>query len=269
MDRRRSDPPALRILVCIKDVPETDAPVILDEPAGWIKHGDAHNYRMNRYDEYAVEEAALIKEEFPDTILDALTVGPARSDKILRRAIGMGMDNATHIFSEHTGYLSPFVTASWIADYARGEGYDLIFTGVISEDNMQGQTGPLIGELLSIPCATSIIHQRILPGEKLVYVEREIEGGTRDCLQIKLPAVLTIQSGINRPRYPSLSKALRAKKFLIPSIHANSYSHIDAREELIAIQSPHKTRKGTILEGSASEKAAKLAQILDSKALLG
>lgn len=259
----------MRILVCIKDVPETDAPVILDEPAGWIRQGDAHNYRMNRYDEYAVEEAALIKEKFPDTILDALTVGPVRSDKILRRAIGMGMDNATHILSEHAGYLSPFVTASWIADYARGKGYDLIFTGVISEDNMQGQTGPLIGELLSIPCATSVIHQRILRGEKLVYVEREIEGGTRDCLQIRLPAVLTIQSGINRPRYPSLSKTLRAKKLLIPLILASSYSHVHAREELTAIQNPHKTRQGVILNGNTCEKAAKLARILDNKALLG
>lgn len=258
----------MRILVCIKDVPETEAPVILDEPSGWIKQGDAHNYRMNRYDEYAVEEAALIKEKFPDTILDVITVGPVRSDKILRRALGMGMDNATHILHEHSRYLSPFLTASWIANYALGKDYDLIFTGVISEDNMQGQTGPLISELLSIPCATSVIHQRILDGEKQVCVEREIEGGARDCLQIKLPAVLTIQSGINRPRYPSLSKTLRAKKFLIPLIQSNSYPHVHAREELIAIQNPHKTRRGMILEGSIREKAVKMVQILDNKALI-
>lgn len=258
----------MRILLCIKEVPETDAPIVLDQTSRWIDENNQHCYRMNRFDEFAVEEAVLIKEKIPNTILDALTVGPKRADKILRRALGMGVDNATHIQSERCGYLSPFITASWIAKYALDKNYDLILTGVISEDNMQGQTGPIIAELLSIPCATSVIFERISCEEDRIYVEREIESGSRHCIEITLPALLTIQSGINKPRYPSLSKMLRARKFEIPIICSESLLDVESREELEVVQYPSKSRQGLILEGTLSQKASELAGILDKKSLI-
>ncbi len=258
----------MRILLCIKEVPETDAPIVLDQTSRWIRDNNLHCYRMNRFDEYAVEEAVLIKEKFPDSILDVVTVGPKRAEKILRRALGMGVDNATHILSEHTGYLSPFITASWIAKFASDKDYDLILTGVISEDNMQGQTGPMIAELLSMPCATSVIFERISYEERLIYVEREIESGARHCMKIILPALLTVQSGINKPRYPSLSKTLRAKKLQIPVICSNSLLKVETRERLELIRQPSKSRQSLILEGTLSEKALELAAILDKKSLI-
>ena len=133
---------------------------------------------------------------------------------------------------------------------------------------MQGQTGPIIAELLSIPCATSVIFERISCEEDRIYVEREIESGSRHCMEITLPALLTIQSGINKPRYPSLSKMLRAKKFEIPIICSESLLDVESREELELVQYPSKSRQCLILDGTLSEKAAELAGILDKRSLI-
>lgn len=109
----------MKILVCVKQVPESEAPIQIEHPTQWIRIGKSTRFRMNRFDEFAVEEAVLIKEAFPDTTIDAITVGPDPSAMTLKRALGMGGDHGIHIVTEQEGYLSPFVTAYWIASYAR------------------------------------------------------------------------------------------------------------------------------------------------------
>ena len=118
---------------------------------------------MNRPDEYAVEEAVRIRETIPDTSIEVLSVGPPRVSTVIRRALGMGAGHGIHIVTPEDGYLSPLVTASWIASFARNRSYDLILAGVMSEDDMQGQVGPMIAELLGMPCATSTIAERVAP----------------------------------------------------------------------------------------------------------
>ena len=139
----------------------------------------------------------------------------------------------------------------------------------MSEDNMQGQVGPMIARRLALPCATAVIAEKIAPDKKTIYVEREIEGGHRDTLELHLPAVLTIQSGINTPRYPSLSNLLRANKQKLVKFPAADFTQSSPPENIVQIVYPQKMRSGTALEGTEAEKASRLIQIFREKALIG
>ena len=260
--------PSMKILVCVKQVPESDSPIIIDESTVWIQTEELTGFRMNRLDEFALEEAVLIKETSSGTRIDAVSVGPERVAEVIKRSIGMGADAGIHIRTESGGYRSSFEIAALIAAYARNRHYDLILTGAMSEDNMQGQVGPMIAGRLALPCATAVILEKIAPDKKWIYVEREIEGGDRDVCELMLPAVLTIQSGINTPRYPSLSNLLRANKQGLATIDAGDLAKITAPEALVQMVYPQKTRDGLVLDGGEAEKAAQLIRILRERALL-
>lgn len=258
----------MKILVCIKQVPDSESSILIDANAAWIQSEEISEFRMNRLDEFALEEAVLIKEAFSDVIVDAISAGPDRSAEIIRRSIGMGADAGIHVDTGSEEYYSSFEIASWIAGYARDKQYDLILTGAMSEDNMQGQVGPMIARRLARPCATAVISEEIASDRKTIYVEREIEGGSRDTLSLQLPAVLTIQSGINTPRYPSLSNLLRANKQKLTQIHIADFAQGSSPEKIAQIVYPQKTRTGTVLNGTAKEKAKQLVNSLRNKALL-
>jgi electron transfer flavoprotein beta subunit len=258
----------MKLLVCVKQVPESDTPIRIDANTGWIQTDEISGFRMNRLDEFAIEEAVLIKEASAQTMIDAITVGPERSADVIRRSIGMGADSGIHIVTESEQYRSSFKIAALIAEFARHRHYDLILTGAMSEDNMQGQVGPMIAGRLALPWATSVILERIAADEKTIYVEREIEGGSRDTLELQLPAVLTIQSGINSPRYPSLSNLLRANRLELEKIHAGDLAQPPSPEILDRIAYPQKTRASTVLKGTEEEKAMQLIRILRERALL-
>jgi electron transfer flavoprotein beta subunit len=258
----------MKILVCIKQVPESENPILIDDGNAWVQSDEIREFKMNRLDEFAVEEAVLIKETLGDTKIDVLSAGPERATEVIRRSIGMGADAGIHIDTGSERYHSSFEIAAGIAEYARGEPYDLILTGAMSEDNMQGQVGPMIARRLSRPCATAVIFEKIAADKKTIYVEREIEGGQRDTLALPLPAVLTIQSGINTPRYPSLSNLLRANKQGLKRINGADLVQPAACENLVALVYPQKTRSGTVLKGTEKEKATQLIRILREKALL-
>jgi electron transfer flavoprotein beta subunit len=258
----------MKILVCVKQVPEPGSVIGIDDSERWIRAEKSTTYKMNRFDEFAVEEALLIRQAFPGTRVDVLSVGPDRAAMVVKRAIGMGADNGVHMAIEDHGYLNPLTVASLIAGYARDRHYDLIFTGVMAEDDMQGMVGPMLAELLFLPCATFTVFEKISPGTETIYVEREIKGGYRDTLELKVPAVLTIQGGINKPRYPSLSNMLRAKHQKLETIVARPYEQPGPREELMRVSYPQKSRSCMVLEGSRQEKAAQLLKILKGKTLI-
>jgi electron transfer flavoprotein beta subunit len=138
----------------------------------------------------------------------------------------------------------------------------------MSEDLMRGQVGPMIAACLSLPWATAVIRQQMSSDKNSVYVEREIEGGSRDTLQLQLPAVLTIQSGINTPRYPSLSNLLRANKQKLETIQTTDAAPLDLRQNVVRVTYPIKSRSGTFLSGTQQEKAARLLDLLREKSLL-
>jgi electron transfer flavoprotein beta subunit len=258
----------MKLLVCVKQVMESGSLIQINHSKKWIDHLASSRFEMNKFDAYAVEEALLIKEQFPESVIDVITVGPDHAAETLRRALGMGADEAILLADNQGGYRPPFLTASWIAAHAAGKGYDLILTGIMSEDEMNGQTGPMIAQMLSIPCCTGTIRETLSSDKQTVSVEREIEGGARDMFDIQLPCVLTVQTGINSPRYPALSKVLRAKKKKICVKDAAMLGKNDPTLTLKQLHPPQTTRKGILLNGTLADKADQLMDILSKRALI-
>jgi electron transfer flavoprotein beta subunit len=268
----------VKIIVCIKQIiapelaefspsPEAEAGDNASLPPP-ITSSDDQRYRFNPCDEYAVEEALRIRDSFPEVTVDALSLGPDRCRRVLTRALEMGAGKATLLHLDRPDPLTPFETASIIASYLRDKAYDLILTGVMAEDGMNGQTGQLIAALLDLPCATAVIGERLLSPRGPIYIEREEDGGTRTAYEIDLPAVLTIQSGINRPRYPALSHVLRARTQEIALVDA--FSLLPApRERIINVSRAESSATCTFLAGSPPEKARQFLDFCRQKGFLG
>jgi len=239
-----------------------------------IKQGSDEG-EMSRFDEFALEEALGLKDRceesgMTDSRVDVITAGPGSVVPVVRRAFGMGADQGIHIVTRDTGYRPASVTASILAAVAGKGNYDLILTGIMSQDMMEGQTGPMLAEFLNYPCATAVVKTQLNPVAGIVGVEREMESGYRDFLDICLPAVLTIQAGINTPRYPSLSKMLAAgKKSVTTLAEADLFPvPVEPKESLVAIELPEKTRAGRRIEGSLSDQVRQFKAFLQEKDLL-
>lgn len=252
----------MKILVCIKQVPESDAAPGTDRSEQWVVFNQHLKYKMNRFDEYALEEALLIKETTGGVSIDVITVGSEKSGEVIKRAFGMGADRGIHIVISNNKYNDPNATAKLIADEVKKEKYDLILTGIMSEDMMQAQTGQMLAEYLNLPCSTGIISLEIQPDQNSVIAKREIEGGLREGIKAQLPALFTIQAGINTPRYPTLSNILKADTKELISIKKNTGEQL---QKAVSVRPPIKSRAGTFLEGSAEEKAKQLYSILKDK----
>lgn len=258
----------MKILVCIKEVPALEQMPELDRASHWLAELEPGAYRMNRSDEHALEEALLIAQHSADARIDALTVGPARSANTLRRALGKGAHAGVHILDESPGYRSPQRTAALIAAYAAPRGYDLVLTGVMAEDDLQGLVGPLLAARLELPCTVAVTRLRLNRQARTLEVACDIEGGQRMHASLTLPALLAVQTGINQPRYPSLSNMLRARRQPLTTIAANELAHMTELEKLCAIDLPPRERKGQMLSGTASDKAERLLEILYGRSLL-
>lgn len=253
--------PKVRILVCVKQVPDRESDFRIDEH-GMGFDETAIVFRMNSYDEYAMEEAVQIKEERPHVEVTALTVGPRRAEAVVRRALELGADHGVHLVTERGQGMDPLQTASRIASCAKETGFDLILCGVMSEDEQCCQTGPMVAALLDLPCATTVIAERVSEDRRRVTVERELEGGHRQIVEMPLPSILTVQSGINRPRYASLSNKLRARKQELQVIDSTGPPAAGKCQELVRATLPPPSKTGVFLEGSLEERAEGLVQIL-------
>jgi len=243
----------MNILVCIKQLEKTE--------------------EMNRFDAYALEEALLLTEQIEEDKnhrVDVVTAGAASAGKTIRRALGLGADRGYHLITNDQGLTSGYVTATRLAAWAKGKSYDLILAGVMSSDTMAGQTGPMLAELLELPCATGVLKVDLHASGKAIDVERELEHGVREVLQIQLPALLTIQAGINTPRYPRLSKMLEANRKDIVSLKETDLmeSPILHREKVTGYETPEKSRAGRVFEGTTTQKAEQLLTLLKEKDLL-
>jgi len=251
----------MKILVCIKQVPEID-------PIGAVEPEDVGTFRMNHFDECAVEEALLIREANDGTKVAVITVGPDRTVDVLKRAVGMGADHAIHLSCDAKEDQDPLHTASLIARYAGKNEYDLILAGVMSEDLMRGQVGPMTAALLHRPLVTGVICLTVSSDHRSAVVERETEGGVREILKVRLPALFTLQTGINQPRYPALSSLLRANRTPPETIPVKDSDAPSARQFTVGTTVPQKQRQGRVLEGTAEQKAGELVTVLREKGLL-
>jgi len=258
----------MKILVCVKQVPDIERIVVRDGPDGMAALDISGEFRLNRFDEFAVEEAVRIKETMARVHIDAITVGPEPAAQVLKRPMGMGADEGIHLQTSTDKDPGPEAVAAWIATYARPRGYALILCGSMSEDGMHGQVGPMLAARLGLPYATQVIALTPASDPAGLSIEREIEGGVREVLEIRMPALLTIQPGINRPRYPSLSRLLRANRQKLETISTDTLEPVGTLIDCLGLVVPEQRRASQVLTGSALEKADQLTAILKEKAFL-
>lgn len=255
------------IIVCIKRVPQTaEAEVSIDSTGKSIQK-DRLTFDMNESDTYALEEAVLLKEKFGGNIT-VLSLGYPDTDDTLRIALAKGADNAIRIKAENFENLDAFQTAQILKSVIKTINFDIILTGCISTDDAYSQIGVTLAELLEIPHAALVI--KVDGNEQRTHVHRELEGGLIEHLDIKLPALLTILTGINEPRYASLIAIRRAAKKEIQQLGKENIELEDlvinsVIEELYV---PPVTKQVEILTGSPSETATKLAEIVKEKGLI-
>jgi electron transfer flavoprotein beta subunit len=196
----------MNIAVCVKRIPKTaEADILIDKDGKDIKK-DHLVFALNDWDGYAVREAALLKEKHGGTVT-VITIGPEESKEVLTRCLAMDADKALRI--EETPSSDTLLIARILYHAVKNESYDLILTGVQAEDDNCGQVGGSLAQMLGLPHAAIVNHIEIDGGR--ARVRRELEGGIEEVLELKLPAVLTIQTGINEPKYVSLSAILEAE----------------------------------------------------------
>ena len=249
----------MKILVCMKQVPQKDAPLKLNEAGNWIR--EDVSYEVNEPDAYALEEALRQKEKHGGEVV-VITAGPARAQQVLREALAKGADRAIHL--EDAGFvgLDAYNTARAFAATIKDEQFDLIFTGLQSDDYGFAQTGVILAQLLGRPHATIIMQIEKTDGG--IQVKRELEAGYFQFVDMPLPAVLTIQSGINKLRYATLIGIKQAKNKPLQKVSmAEVQSAVGANMQKIErMYIPHKSKKTEFLEGGASEIAKKLVDKL-------
>jgi electron transfer flavoprotein beta subunit len=246
----------MKIAVCLKQVVTRDAPVRVDDAKTWIRDHDA-SFELNEPDAYALEAALRLKEQHGGEVI-AVSAGPARVTQALREALARGADRALHIEGDALARADAFGIAEAIAGAIRGEACDLVLTGLQSDDQGFAQTGVILAEKLGTSHATIIMDLQI-EGTTL-RVKRELEGGWFQWVAMPLPAVLTIQSGINQLRYATLKGIMAAKKKEIRKVAPAPAAAPTQR--IAAVYFPEKGKKTQIITGSAAEAAAEIVKRL-------
>jgi electron transfer flavoprotein beta subunit len=247
----------MKILVCMKQVPQKDAPLKLNESGTWIR--EDVSYETNEPDAYALEEALRQKEKNGGEVV-VITAGPARAQQVLREALAKGADRAIHLEGDEFVGLDAISTAKAIAAAVKDENFDLVFTGLQSDDYGYAQTGVLLAQVLGWPHATIIL--KIEKSDGALKLKRELESGFYQDLDMPLPAVLTIQSGGNKLRYATLIGIKQAKmKPLKKVTFADVQSAIGQNGlKIEKLYIPEKQKKTEMIEGPAAEVAKKLAE---------
>jgi len=249
----------MKILVCMKQVPQKDAPLKLNEGGTWIR--EDVSYETNEPDAYALEEALRQKEKHSGEVV-VITAGPARAQQVLREALAKGADRAIHLEDQGFVSLDANNIARAFAAAIKDEQFDLIFTGLQSDDYGYAQTGVILAQLLGWPHATIIMQIEKKDGG--IRVKRELEAGYFQHVDMPLPAVLTIQSGINKLRYATLIGIKQAKnkplrKVTLAEVQPALGPNQIKIEKLYV---PQKTKKTEMLDGAPAEVAKKLVDRL-------
>ena len=253
----------MKTIVLMKQVPNRDAVWRINREGTWIEEGDL-SYEANESDAYALEEALRLKEKHGGEVV-ICSMGPQRVKSMIKDGLARGADRAVHIVGDDLAHLPPLASASLIAEAIRDERPDLILAGLQSDDYGYAQTGVILAELLGLPHATIVIE--IEKTGDALRVKRELESGWYQWSSIPLPALLTIQSGINQIRYATLKGIMAAKKKEIrevkPSIQ-NLGELVHQRVE--RVYAPQKSKQTQFLgQGDAKAAAAQLAEKLHAE----
>jgi len=243
----------MKVAVAIKQVPLRDSPLRVNAAGTWIDE-DNLGFEINEPDAYALEEALQLREKHGGEVI-VISAGPARVSQTIREALAKGADRGIHI---DIATLDTLRVADLLAAALKEEAPDLILTGLQSDDLGYGQTGVILAELLGLPSSTIIMQVEVQTSK--VRVKRELEDGWFQHIEMPLPAVLTIQSGLNKLRYATLMGIKKAKTKEIKVINAAEAPPGSAVIE--KLYAPEKNKQGQIFDGDPKAAAAKLVERL-------
>ncbi len=246
----------MKIAVCIKQVPTREWQPRLNDTSTWIREQDA-SFEMNEPDAYALEEGLRLKEKHGGEVV-VCSAGPARVAQVLREALARGADRAIHVEDDRLANADAFVVAGALAAAMREEQFDLVLTGLQSDDQGLAQTGVVLAELLGVPHATIIMEVQV--ADSRLRVKRELEGGWFQWVAMPLPAVLTIQSGINTLRYATLKGIMAAKKKEIRKVAAPA--GLEPHVQIVSLYVPQKAKHTQMISGTPAEAARELVRRL-------
>ena len=253
----------MKSLVLVKHVPDSNSPFRINGSANWIDDANL-SFVLNDYDRYALEELLALKDAGQVSEVVALTVGPAAATSALRTCLATGADRAIHVKDEALAGCDPLSLAKVIKTAIQNEGFSLVLAGLQADDDNHTQVGALVARLLDWPCATATLRLS-LQGNDTVRVERELENNRLQVVDLKLPAVVTVQTGINTPRYASLKGIMSAKKKEIRTValgdlglDAGTVGGSAARMKTVRFAPPPKGKGAEMLEGSPDEVAKEL-----------
>jgi electron transfer flavoprotein beta subunit len=192
-----------------------------------------------------------------------LSIGPGRVSESLRKALAMGCDRAIHIHDDESWKKDPYQIASMIHSQVSNENFDLIFTGMQSQDRGSAQVGVLLAGMLEIACSTTAIGFELK--DHTVTIRRELEGGMKSIVNMKLPALVTCQLGLNRPRYPTLPNIMKAKKKELKTVSVDEMNVPATMSLTKQIYTPARKGSGQVLDGDVKVSATRLVEILKEK----
>jgi electron transfer flavoprotein beta subunit len=253
----------MNIAVCVKRIPKTaEADLFIEKDGKDIKK-DHLVFTLNDWDGYAVREAALLKEKYGGEVT-VVTIGPEESREVLTRCLAMGADRALRIAESPD--LDGHLTAKILSHAIKNQSFDLILTGVQAEDDNCGQVGVNLAQMLGLPHAAIVTHIEI--GEDKARVKRELEGGIDEVTELRLPVVLTIQTGINEPKYVSLAALLEAEDkeiedLGIEEIGFTTGESLDTKIDQVFF--PATGKMAEILKGNPEQVVAQLTEIIKRK----
>jgi electron transfer flavoprotein beta subunit len=262
----------MKIVSCIKPVPDPASRLVINENKTWIKDQDL-TFVASEADNYALEEALRLKEKHGGEVV-VLSMGGEEAARVLRSGLAMGADRAIHLLDPKFRGSDEFATAKALAKAIEKDGgADLLLAGVQSDDLGTGMTGTMTAEFLGCPHATVVVGVEVGPDEKSLKVRRELEGGIIETVELSMPAALTIQFGINQPRYASLKGIMAAKKkeFKVWSaadleLQDDAVGKAGVMYEVKEIFVPERKSKVEILSGTSEEAALTLVEKLRKEA---
>lgn len=251
----------MKILVCVK------LAVVVPKYVEFTSDGaDVDSAFMSRElndaDTYALEEALRMRDTAGEGEVVALTAGDEAAEEALRQSLARGADRAIRVSSRGPALHDPISIARNLAVAIRAEKPDLVLCGVQSSDAAQQSTGPALASALGVPCVSVATRLEVADGQKTLVVQREFEGGLRELVEVDLPAVVTVQVGLNTPRYGSFKGMMRAKKISIPVIDPAEVGAARATVRRMFAPGAGGKRNVTLIEGGPAEVARRIIQLV-------
>ena len=249
----------MKIAVLVKQVFGSESALQITGDSKWVKEDNA-SFVMNPPDNYAIEEALIIKEKLGDGEVVIVSQGPTRVQKVIREGLAKGADRGIHIEESGPIETDPLLIAKSIVSAIKDENFDLILSGLQSDDTGMGQTGVLVGELLNMSVATLAIQTDI--DKEKIRVKRELESGWFQWVTLGSTASITIQSGINQPRYPSLKGIMGAKKKEIKVVESLV---MDKKQSMDKVFVPQASKETEIIDTDINLAVDRIVEILKTE----